>query len=71
MSDIEYSEFSSQFVEEEEDFFLDDDSIDHEEEEELAIAQEEDGGVVQDKEGSFRHRLAGPSTNKVYHIKKH
>jgi hypothetical protein len=70
MSDIEDSEFSSQFVEEEEDFFLDDDSVDHEEELRLSQGKDAAGIVAEDKEESFRRLLAGPSTNKVYNLEK-
>lgn len=58
-------EHSSQLVEEEQDFFLDDDSVDHEKE--LVLSQEKCKTVTAvDKEESFRHMLAGPSSNKVY-----
>ncbi|KAI9357087.1 hypothetical protein BD770DRAFT_389022 [Pilaira anomala] len=57
-------EHSSQLVEEEQDFFLDDDSVDHEKE--LVLSQEKcKPATAVDKEESFRHMLAGPSSNKA------
>lgn len=65
MSDQDHEDYSSQTIQEEQDFFFDDDSVDHEEE--FKLSQENaHAAVVVDKEHSFRHMLAGPSTNKVH-----